>query len=74
MCSSSCQQDTENLFWFAHEKSAFYKFAYSAYAVHEKEKITQKSGLHETYPDGSVKIVMVFSALDNLSAGARYTK
>ena len=70
MCSPSCQQDTENLFWFARAKSAFCKFEYSAYAVHEKEKITQKSGLHETHPGGShiVKIVMVFSALVNLSA------
>ena len=34
----------------------------------------QKSGLHKTYQDGSLKIVMVFSALVNLSAEARYTK
>ena len=74
MCSPSCQQDTENLFLSARAKSAFCKFAYSARAVHEKEKITQKSGLRETHTDGSLKIVMVFSALVNLSAGARYTR
>ena len=34
----------------------------------------QKSGLHKTHQDGSLKIVMVFSALVNLSAEARYTK
>ena len=74
MCSPSCKQDTENLFLSARAKSAFCKFAYSARAVHEKVKITQKSGLHETHADGSLKIVMVFSALVNLSAGARYTR
>ena len=48
--SPSCQQDTENLSRFARAKSAFLKFAYSARAVHEREKITQKSGLHESPP------------------------
>ena len=48
--SPSCQQDTENLSRFARAKSAFLKFAYSARAVHEREKTTQKSGLHESPP------------------------
>ena len=51
--SPSCQQDkqdTENLSRFARAKLAFLKFAYSARAVHEREKITQKSGLHESPP------------------------
>ena len=53
--SPSCQQDTENLFRFARAKSAFLKFAYSARAVHEREKITQKSGLHESPPSRQFK-------------------
>ena len=48
--SPSCQRDTENLSRFARVKSAFLKFAYSTRAVHEREKITQKSGLHESPP------------------------
>ena len=48
--SLSCQQDTENLSRVARAKSAFLKFVYSARAVHEREKITQKSGLHESRP------------------------
>ena len=73
--SPSCQQDTENLSRFARVKSAFFKFAYSARAVHEREKIKRKSQVYMNHhPDGSLKVVMVFSALVNLSAGARYTK
>ena len=34
----------------------------------------QKSGLHKSPAGGSIKIIMLFSALANLSAGARYTK
>ena len=64
----------ENLSRFARAKSAFRKFANFAHAIHEKQKIMQKSGLHNHHQDGSFKIVMVFSALVNLSAGARYTK
>ena len=43
-------------------ESALRKFAYSARAVHEKEKIMQKSGLRGAPPrmslDGSLKITM----------------
>ena len=41
------QQDTKNFAPFASAKPAFGKFAYSAGAVNEKEKIMQNSGLLE---------------------------
>ena len=48
ICSLSWQQDTKNLARFACEKPAFGKFAYSHdVQLNEKEKIMQKSGLHE---------------------------
>ena len=50
-------------------KSAFRKFAYSARAVHEKEKIMQKSGLLEALPRRQFKEYCGISALVNLSAG-----
>ena len=52
----SCQQqDTENLARFVRAKSAFRKFAHAARAVHEKENIMQKSGLHEAPPRRKLK-------------------
>ena len=41
-------------------KSAFRKFAKSARAVHEKEKITQSQVCMKHHADGSLKIIMFF--------------
>ena len=62
---SSQQQDTENLARFAHAKSAFRKFAQAARAVHEKENIMQKSGLHDLWRQRG----RVVSASDSQSGG-----
>ena len=42
------------------QNQLFLDFAYSTRAVHEREKIMQKSGLHNHLPDGSLKIVWYF--------------
>ena len=42
------------------QNQLFLNFAYSTRAVHEREKIMQKSGLHNHHPDGSLKIVWYF--------------
>ena len=69
-----------NLARFASAKLAFRKFAYSTLACRfmnfEEEKLMQKSGFHKMnhHPDGSFKLIVLFSAFVNLSAGARYSK
>ena len=40
-------RDTKTLALLRRAKSAFRKFAFSARAVHQKEKIMRNSGLHE---------------------------
>ena len=61
ICSPSYQQDTTNPAQFARAKSAFRKFAYSARVQFMKRKKL-------------CNVVRLFSAVVNLSAGARYTK
>ena len=63
------------------QKSAFCKFSYFTRAVHEKEKVIQKSGLYESHSPGSLKIIIVLAGAQQgvkrdppyLRPGAKYT-